>query len=83
MENTYDRLKHLNRKQIELIHKKSVEILEKTGFWFDSKKPETSSENTALRLTAILSILKRRILKMHLKQSLPNSPFGPEIPETT
>lgn len=38
MENTYDRLKPLNRKQIELIHKKSVEILEKTGFWFDSKK---------------------------------------------
>ncbi len=38
MENTYDRLKPLKREQIELIHKKSVEILEKTGFWFDSEK---------------------------------------------
>jgi len=38
MENTYDRLKPLKREQIELIHKRSVEILEKTGFWFDSEK---------------------------------------------
>jgi trimethylamine--corrinoid protein Co-methyltransferase len=38
MENTYDRLKPLNRGQIELIHAKSVEILAKTGFWFDSPK---------------------------------------------
>lgn len=38
MENTYDRLKPLNREQIELIHEKSLEILEKKGFWFDSEK---------------------------------------------
>ena len=38
MENTYDRLKPLNREQIELIHKKSLEILKKKGFWFDSEK---------------------------------------------
>jgi len=37
MQNTYDRLRTLNKEQIELIHKKSVEILEKTGFWFDSE----------------------------------------------
>lgn len=38
MENTYDRLKTLNKEQIDLIHNKSVEILAKTGFWFDSEK---------------------------------------------
>lgn len=38
MENTYDRLQTLTKEQIALIHDKSIEILEKTGFWFDSEK---------------------------------------------
>ncbi|MDA3790298.1 MAG: trimethylamine methyltransferase family protein [Desulfobacula sp.] len=38
MENTYDRLQALTRGQIALIHEKSVELLEKTGFWFDSER---------------------------------------------
>ena len=38
MQSTYDRLQTLTKEQISLIHEKSVEILEKKGFWFASEK---------------------------------------------
>ncbi len=50
MENTYDRLQPLTKGQIALIHEKSVEILEKTGFWFDSEKARNIFKNHGFRV---------------------------------
>ena len=60
MENTYDRLKPLNQNQINLIHNKSVEILAKTGFWFDSEKAITIFKKHGFKVDTGIVFLKEK-----------------------
>lgn len=67
MENTYDRLKPLNQNQIDLIHNKSVEILAKTGFWFDSETAITIFKKHGFKVDTDIVFFKEKDIEKALE----------------
>jgi trimethylamine---corrinoid protein Co-methyltransferase len=67
MERTYDRLQPLKKEQIELIHKKSVEILEKTGFWFDSERARNIFRKHGIKVDGNIVYFKEKDIENALK----------------
>ncbi|WP_457553264.1 trimethylamine methyltransferase family protein, partial [Desulfobacula sp.] len=67
MEKTYDRLQPLTNEQIALIHEKSVEILEKTGFWFNSEKARNIFKKHGFKVDSEIVYITNKDIKKALE----------------